>query len=311
VEVEQVLRPKPKSNEVLIRVRASTVASGDVRARSLRVPRGFGVFARPIFGFFGPRQRVLGTELSGTVDAVGSAVTKFKIGDRVFAFPGFSMGCHAEYRTMPEDGRIRHIPTGFTFEEAAALSFGGITALAYLQSGNLSRGEKLLVVGASGTVGSAAVQIAKRFEAEVTGVTSSPNVELVRTLGADYVIDYTRGDYLASGDTYDVVFDTVGAGDFAKYERALGKQGRLLLGSGSVPELMTGAWASMAGKHKVVVGPGKERPENMDLLKSMADEGSYKPLIDRSFPLERIAEAHAYVDTGRKRGSVVIAIGQS
>jgi NADPH:quinone reductase-like Zn-dependent oxidoreductase len=167
VHIESVPKPAIKANEVLVRIRASTVSSGDVRARSLRFPRGFGIFGRPVFGFFGPRKPILGTELSGEIEAVGSAVTRLKVGDAVFAFPGFDMGCHAEYRTMPEGGRIRLLPSGFTFEEAAALSFGGFTALAHLRhGGKLARGEKVLIIGASGAVGSAAIQIARHIGAD-------------------------------------------------------------------------------------------------------------------------------------------------
>jgi NADPH:quinone reductase-like Zn-dependent oxidoreductase len=309
VKIERVPKPTPKSNEVLVRIRASTVSSGDVRARSLRVPPGFGIFARPVFGIVGPRRPILGTELAGEIEAVGDDVNTFKIGDAVFAYPGFGMGAHAEYRTMPHNGRIRPIPKGFSFDEAAALCFGGMTALAHLvHGGRIARGEKVLVIGASGAVGSAAVQIAKYIGAEVSGVTSTTNVERVRALGADHVIDYTQGDYLTGGQTYDVIYDTVGATDFAACRPALRTEGRLVLGAGSLPQVLRGTWVSLTGTHRVIGGPAKEYPGDMDVLREAAEAGHVKPLIDRSFPLEHIVEAHSHVDTGRKRGSVVITI---
>jgi NADPH:quinone reductase-like Zn-dependent oxidoreductase len=201
------------------------------------------------------------------------------------------------------------MPKGFTFEEAAALSFGGNTALSQLHHGaKVARGDKVLIIGASGAVGSAAVQIAKHFGAEVTGVTSTRNVECVRAIGADLVIDYTRGDYLARGDTYDVIYDTVGATDFRACERAMGQKARLVLASGSLPQILGSAWASMTTQHKLIAGPAKERAEHLGFLRELAEAGQLKPLIDRTFSLERIVEAHAYVDTGRKRGSVIITV---
>jgi NADPH:quinone reductase-like Zn-dependent oxidoreductase len=309
VRIERVPKPGLERGEVLIRISATTVSSGDVRARSLRVPRGFGVFARPVFGMLGPRKPILGTELSGEIEAVGAGVTNFKVGDRVFAFPGFDMGCHAEYRTMPENGRISLLPPGYNFEEAAALSFGGFTAIAHLRHGaHLAPGEKLLVIGASGAVGSAAVQIAKHIGAHVTGVTSTVNVERVRGIGADEVCDYTQGDYLNHGPTYDVIYDTVGATDFAHCQRSLGDRGRLVLGAGSLPQLLSSTWGSLTTKHKVIAGPARNPAADMAFLKEVAERGPRKPMIDRSFPLDQIVDAHAYVDTGRKRGSVIITV---
>jgi NADPH:quinone reductase-like Zn-dependent oxidoreductase len=309
VRIERVPKPAPKANEVLIRIRASTVASGDVRARSLNVPRGFGIFARPVFGMFKPRKPILGTELAGEIEAVGSAVTQYQIGDRVFAFPGFDMGSHAEYRTMPEAGRLQPMPNGFSFEQAAAIAFGGTTALCHLRDGKIARGEKVLIIGASGAVGSAAVQIAKHLGAEVTGVSSTDNIARVRALGADHAIDYTQGDYLARGDKYDVIYDTVGATDFAACKPALHDEGRLVLAAGTLPQALGGAWVSMTTRNKVVAGAARVRVEDIRLLKELAEAGQYKPLIDRAFPLEQIVEAHTYVDTGRKRGSVVVTMG--
>lgn len=309
VRVEEVPRPIPRANEILVKVRASTVASADARVRSLRVPAGFGIFARPAFGFFGPRQPILGTELAGEVEAVGSAVRRYAVGDAVFAFLGVSMGAHAEYRAVPEEGCVALLPEGFSFEEAAALSFGGTTALTHLRDGaKVAPGERVLVVGASGAVGSAAVQIAKHLGAVVTGVTSTANVDRVRALGADHVIDYTRGGYLDGSTTYDVIYDTVGVHDHAACKAALTERGRLILAAASLPQILAGVWASMTTKHKVIAGPARENAEDVRFLRDAALQGKIRPLIDETFPLDRIVEAHARVDSGRKRGSVVVTM---
>ena len=309
VHIEELARPEPKANEVLIKIKASTVSSADCRARSLKVPAGFGLFARPVFGLFGPRKVILGTELAGVIEAVGNGVRKFKVGDAVFAFPGFDMGGHAEYRTLPEDGRLVLMPEGVSFEEAAALSFGGTTALYFLRDrAKCKPGDDVLIIGASGAVGSAAVQLAKHFGAKVTGVTSTPNMERVSQLGADRVIDYTKTRFLDGAEKYDIVFDTVGSTSFPACEAALKEDGRLLLCAASLPQILESGWASRGSKKRVVVGNAPERVEDLHYLKELVQKGQFRPLIDRSYPLEQIADAHAYVDAGRKRGSVVITM---
>ncbi len=296
-------KPVPKPNEVLVRIHATSVSSADWRMRSLTVPPGFGPFARPAFGMLRPRRRVLGSELAGVVEAVGRAVSRFRVGDRVFAFPGFGLGCHADYRTMAEDGAIAAIPAGLSFAEASALCFGGTTALHFLRDkGKLAAGEAVLVVGASGAVGSAAVQLARHLGARVTGVCSAANAELVRTLGAERVIDYTHEDPLS--EQHDVIFDGVGAVDNAGLERALKPQGRALLVAAGLPQIL-GAWLRA---RKVVVGPAPERAEHVRELAALAAAGAFRPVIDATYPLARIVEAHARVDSGRKRGSVVVTM---
>lgn len=217
----------PRDNEVLIKTYATTVTSGDWRARSLNVPVGFGLIARLFFGVSKPRQPVLGTEPAGEIESIGKDVSKFKVGDQVFAFGGAGMGCHAEYKCMPEDGTVALKPTNLTYEEAAALSFGGTTALDFFRRGRLQSGERVLVNGASGGVGTAAVQLAKHFGAHVTGVCSTANVELVRSLGAIHVIDYTKEDFTDSGGTYDIIVDTVGTAPFSRSKDSLKEGGRL------------------------------------------------------------------------------------
>ncbi|MDB5538513.1 MAG: NAD(P)-dependent alcohol dehydrogenase [Devosia sp.] len=311
VSLAEVPKPVPKDNEVLIRIYASTVTTGDWRARSLDLPAGFGFMGRLVFGVFGPRQPILGTELAGEIEAVGRAVTRFKTGDQVFAFPGGKYGGHAEYRTMPEDGMIALKPANLSFEEAAALSFGGTTALAFLRDlAGIKAGDKVLVVGASGGVGTAAVQIARSFGAIVTGVTSTSNLELVRSIGADNVIDYTKEDFSQSGDSWDIILDTTGTAPFARSERVLKPGGRLLVVLGSLAQAMgIGRPAKASGKTVIAAVP-KITVEHMQFLAKLAEAGRFKPVIDRGYPLENAAEAHAYVDTGRKRGNVVLTVRQ-
>lgn len=311
VEVKEVERPIIKHDEVLIRIRATTVSSADWRVRSLDMPVGFGLLARPIVGFFGPRKPILGSELAGDIEAIGKDVTKFKIGDAVFAFPGFSLGCHAEYRAMPEDGPIALKPASLSYEEAAALSFGGTTALDFLKTkGNIQRGEKVLVIGASGTVGSAAVQLAKHFGAEVTGVCSAANLELVTSIGADKVIDYSKQDFTRNGEAYDIILSAAGAASFSRCKNSLKENGRLLLVLSGLPEMAQIPWATLTSSKRVFAGPAAESVRDILFVKELAETGAFKPVIDRSYPIERIVEAHAYVDTGRKKGSVVITVGR-
>jgi NADPH:quinone reductase-like Zn-dependent oxidoreductase len=308
VRIEEVERPEPKNDEVLIRILASTVSSGDWRIRSLTVPRGMGVMVRAVFGFTRPRQPILGTELCGEIAAVGSDVTDFKPGDVVVAFPSFPNGCHAEYRTVKASDRIVPKPERLSVEEAAAMCFGGATALDFLRDrAKLKAGEHLLVIGASGALGSAAVQLAKHFGAHVTGVCSLANVDLVRSLGADRVIDYTREDYRRAGETYDVIFDAVGEASFKTHEALLKPGGRLLLLAAGLPEMLGAVGRKRDGK-RVFVGPSSNTREQLEYLSTLAEAGAYRPVIDQVFPFARIADAHARVDSGRKRGSVVVTI---
>jgi NADPH:quinone reductase-like Zn-dependent oxidoreductase len=308
LEMKEVAKPTPKNNEVLIKTHATTVTSGDWRARSLDMPVGFGPIARLVFGVLRPRQPILGTELAGEVESVGRDVSKFKVGDQVFAFGGAGMGCYVEYKCMPEDGAVALKPANLTYDEAAAMSFGGTTALHFFRRGKLQRGERVLVNGASGGVGTAAVQLAKHFGAEVTGVCSAANVELVRSLGANHVIDYTKDDFTENGETYDVIVDTVGTAPFSRSKGSLRERGRLLLVLGGLPDMLQSPWASMTSSKKVIAGPAPGRAEDLRFLAELAKAGEFKPVIDRRYPFERIAEAHRYVDKGHKKGNVVITL---
>jgi NADPH:quinone reductase-like Zn-dependent oxidoreductase len=307
LQLKEVPSPTPRDNEVLIEVRATTATSGDARLRAMNLPAGFGLMGRLAFGVFAPRRRILGVELSGVIAATGKKVTRWQVGAAVFAMTG-SMGCYAELRALPEDGAIARKPANLTFEEAAALSFGGTTALDFFRRGKLAKGERLLVNGASGAVGTAAVQIARELGAHVTGVCSTANLELVRSLGADAVIDYTQDDFTSHGERYDVIMDTVGTAPFARSKGSLRPGGRLLLVLAGLPDTLGALLASMATDKKVVAGPAGERVEDLRVLADLAEQGKYRPVIDRIYPLARMAEAHALVDSGRKRGNVVVTV---
>jgi len=308
LELMEVEKPTPKDNEVLIEIHATTVTSGDWRARSLNVPTGFGLISRLILGVSRPRQPILGTELAGEVESVGKDVRRFNIGDQVFAYSGAGMGCYAEYKCMPEDGSVALKPTNLTYDEAAALSFGGTKALHFFRKANLQKGEKVLVNGASGGVGTAAVQLAKHFGADVTGVCSTANVQLVESLDATHVIDYTKEDFTQNGETYDVIVDTVGTAPFSRSRGSLKEGGRLLLVSGGLPDMLRTPWVSMTSSKKVIHGVAPGRAEELDFLAKLAEAGEFRPVIGRRYPFEQIVEAHRYVDTGHKRGNVVMTL---
>lgn len=308
VSVQEVPTPTPKDDEIRIKVRASTVSTGDWRARSLEMPPGFGPFGRLFFGITGPRQPILGTELSGVVDAVGRAVSSFVPGDEVVVFADTAMGGHAEYRCIAASGLVVPKPPTLSFEQAAALSFGGMTMLGFYQRGKLAVGERVLVNGASGAVGSAAVQLARYFGAEVTAVCGPSNVELVRSIGADHVIDYTAEDFSANGQTYDVIVDTVGSAPYSRAKRSLSARGRLLVVLGGFLELLQAPFVGATSSHRVIAGPSPARVHDLRRLAEVAASGAFTPVIDQVFPLERIVDAHRRVDSGRKRGSVVVTL---
>ena len=304
VEIAEVPRPEAGLEQVLVRVRATTVTAGDARLRSANVPRGFGLLLRLGFGISGPRSPILGMELSGEVAAVGASVTRFKPGDRVFAA---RMGCHAEYVAVREDA-VAPLPANMTFEQAAPLTFGGLTALFFLRDkARVQPRERVLINGASGAVGTAAVQLARHFGATVTGVCSAANAELVRTLGADSVIDYRVEDFTQARMAYDVIFDAVGNCRFEHCRHALAPGGRLLLVVATLGQML-GAMLPSRGGRKVLMGVASSSTADLLFLRDLAESGAFKPVIDHTYPFARIAEAHAYVDTGRKRGNVVILL---
>ena len=312
VVLADVPMPSPKADEVLIRIHATTVSTADWRARSLAMPAGFGLMGRPFFGMFGPRQPILGTELAGEIVATGKAVTRFKVGDQVFAFTGAKYGCHAEYRVMPQDGLIMHKPANLSFEEAAALSFGGTVALYFLKAkAGIKTGDSVLIIGASGCIGTAAVQIAKHFGANVTGVCSTANLGLVRRIGADAVIDYTAQDLAAINQTYDIILDTTGTAPYARCGHLLKPGGRLLIAHGTLATVLGIGGPGRSSGHTSIAEVVKVTIADLRQLADLAAAGAFRPVIDSAYPLENAAEAHAYVGQGRKRGSVVLSVGST
>lgn len=311
LQLKEIGKPTPRDNEVLIRTHATTVTAGDCRVRSLRMPAGFGLISRLVLGVSGPRQPILGSELAGKVESVGKDVNKFKVGDEVFAFTGARLGCHAEYKCMPQDGAVALKPANLSFDQAAAMSSGGTTALSFLRRAKIQSGEKVVVIGASGGVGTAAVQLAKHFGAEVTGVCSTANLELVRSLGADHVIDYTKQDFREDGETYDIIVDTAGTAPFSRIKASLRERGRLLRVLSGLPDILGVPWVSMTSGKKVIAGPASWQAEDLRFLAKLSEAGEFKPVIDRRYPFEQIVEAHRYVDTGHKKGNVIITPGIS
>lgn len=308
LQLKEMDKPVPRDDEILIRVHATSVTSADCRVRSLNAPTGFGLIMRLVLGVKGPRQAVLGSELAGMVESVGKNVRKFQVGDLVFAFSDFAMGCYAEYKCMPENGAVVPKPSRLTIEQAAAMSFGGTTALQFLRKAKLASGEKVLINGASGAVGTAAIQLAKHFGAEVTAVCGAANRELVRSLGADHVIDYASEDFTKNGHTYDVIADTVGTAPYSRSKCSLKENGRLLLVLASLPDMLPIPWVSMTSNKKIFAAPATGCADDLRFLADLAEKGQFTPVIDRRFPFEQIAEAHRYVDTGRKKGNVVITL---
>jgi NADPH:quinone reductase-like Zn-dependent oxidoreductase len=312
--LKEVPKPVPGDHEVLVRIRATTVTAGDWRVRSLELPKGFKLISRLMLGFSRPRQPILGSELSGEIEATGGAVTRFRVGDEVFGFTGTRLGCHAEYRCLPEEGNGRKDeavalkPACLGFEEAAALSFGGTTALSFLRKAKLQRGESVLVVGASGAVGSAAVQLARHLGARVTGVCSGANLEWVRALGAEQVIDYTNADFTRSGERYDVIVDTTGTAPFSRCKGSLAEGGRLLVVLGSLAEMLQTPWVSLTTTKRVIGGVAKWSVEDLRLLATLAEAGQFRPVIDRRYRFEDMVEAHRHVDAGHKRGNIVVTV---
>jgi NADPH:quinone reductase-like Zn-dependent oxidoreductase len=308
LKLEEVEKPTPRDNEVLVRIYATTVTVADFRSRSFTVPLSFWLPARITLGFRKPKKAILGVEFAGEIESVGKDVKRFKKGDQVFAATLLSYGAYAEYKCLPEDAAISMKPSNTTYEEAAALPIGARTALHYLRKANIQRGQKVLVYGASGSVGTYAVQLAKYFGAEVTGVCSTTNLELVRSLGADQVIDYTAEDFSSKGEMYDVIFEAVDKSSFSACMRSLKKKGIYLNVTVPLPGIRM-LWTKMTSSKKLILGENPpERAEDLTFLKELVEAGKLKPVIDRRYLMEQMVEAHRYVDKGHKKGNVVITV---
>ena len=304
--IVDIPKPTPKTDELLIRIYASTVSTADWRMRSLHMPSGFRLFARLAFGLQKLRKPILGCEFSGEVAAIGSEVTSFRVGDVVVAYLGLDLGCHAQYKCIKANGAVAMKPKNLSDEQAASLFFGGATMLDFYRRAKLARGERVLVNGATGTVGGAAVQLAKHFGAHVTAVCRSSNFDLVQSLGADQVIDYTKHDFPKLNQQFDVIVDTVGNAPFERSDKVLVKGGRLLLILAHLPDMLKAPWQSMVSGKKVLFAPAAERPEYVDQLCAIAQAGKFIPHIDSIYSFEQFVDAHRRVDSGHKRGSVVV-----
>lgn len=317
LQLKEVTKPAPKDNEILIRVYATSVNYGDLVARNFKeisprefnMPFIFWLLAKISFGLRKPKITRLGSELAGEVEAVGKDVKRFKKGDQVFGYPGQSFGAYAEYLCLPENGVLAIKPVNMTYEEAAVVPYGAIMALNLLRKVNVHSGQKVLINGASGGIGSAAVQIAKYFGAEVTGICGTPRLEFVKSLGADKVIDYTKEDFTQNGETYDLIFDILGKSSFSCCKSSLKPNGILLFASFKMKQLFQMLWTSMTSSSRRVIcaiAPGST--EDLLSVKELIEAGKIKAVIDRCYPLEQIAEAHSYVEKGHKKGNVVITL---
>jgi len=314
LQLQEVAKPIPKDDEVLIRVHATTVTAGDCEMRSLKLPL---YFALPMRAYAGPsrpkRIQIMGQELAGAVEAVGKDVTAFRPGDRVFGTTGFGMGAYAEYACLPAgaaeiEGTLAIMPANMTYEQAAAVALGGLEALHFLRQARIQPGQQVLINGAGGSIGVMAVQLAKYYGAEVTAVDSGEKVAMLRTIGADHVVDYQQEDFTRRGQTYDVIFDVAGTSPFSASLRSLKPGGRYLLANPGLAERIRAPWSSSRSGKRVVIGAASHKTEDLVFLRDRIEEGRIRAVIDRQYPLAQIAEAHRYVETGRKQGSVVITM---
>ena len=311
-------KPAPKEGEVSIRVYATSVAYGDTLARNFGALTArqfnmlglFWFFAKFAFGWKKPKVHRLGSEFSGVIDAVGAGVTAYRPGDQVFGYLGERMGGYAEYVCMKASGALALKPSSMTHEQAAVAPMGAMTALALLKKVNVQRGQRVLVLGASGGIGAAAVQLAKHFGAEVTGVCGTRRLDFVKALGADHVIDYSREDFTGNGQTYDVILDVLGKSSFARCKGSLTPKGRYLLASFKTKQLLQMVWTSLMGGQRVICVLAPESPADLREVRELIERGALRSIIDRTFPLEHAAQAHRYVESGEKQGQVAITVAR-
>jgi NADPH:quinone reductase-like Zn-dependent oxidoreductase len=319
LQLKEIEKPDPKDNEILIKIHATSVNVGDLWARNFKaftpskfsMPFPFWLPARLYFGWAKPKINILGNEFAGEIETVGRDVTRFKKGDPVFGYRAQRMGANAEYLCMPENGLVEIKPSNMTYEEAATVPGGALTALSLLRKANIQPGQKVLINGASGGIGSAALQLAKYYGAEVTGVCGTPRLEFVKALGADHVLDYTKEDFTQNGETYDLILDTMNKSSFSKCRDSLKPNGIYQLASFKMKQVFQMLWTSIRGGKKVICALSSESLEDLAFIKGLIESGKIRSVIDKAYPLERTADAHRYIEAGNKRGSVVILIGQS
>ncbi len=319
LQLQEVEKPTPKEDEVLIRIYATSVNFGDIAARNFGnishrdffMPLPFWLIGKIQFGISKPKNTILGNELAGEVEAVGKDVTSFKQGDQVFGYPSNKMRAYAEYRCMPEDGLVGMKPANMTYEEAAVVPYGALMALDLLRKVNIQSGQKVLINGASGGIGSAVLQLAKHYGAEVTGVCSTSRLEFVKSLGADKVIDYTNEDFTQNGEMYDLILDVLGKSSFSNCRGSLKPNGSYVMTSFKMRDVVDMLRTSVRGTKKAICAILVAKPEDLVRTKELIEAGQLKAVIDKSFPLEQTAEAHRYVETGHKKGNVVITVEHS
>jgi NADPH:quinone reductase-like Zn-dependent oxidoreductase len=308
LQLKEVDKPVPKDNEVLVRIHATTVFAGDCELRGLKFPIFLQLLMRIGFGIRRPRKKILGQELAGEIEAVGKDVKRYKKGDQVFGTPGFGLGAYAEYKCLPEEGMVAIKPANASYEEAATVPVGGLEALHHLRKADIRKGQKALINGAGGSIGTFAVQLAKHFGAEVTVVDSTGKLDMLRSIGADHVIDYTKEDFTKSGEAYEVIFDVVGKSPFSRCEGSLKEKGIYVSANPGMSQMLRGSRTLKKGSKKAIFETPEHKAEDLIFLKELIEAGKIKPVIDRTYPLEQIVKAHRYVDKGRKKGNVVITV---
>jgi len=316
LELKEVEKPAPKARELLIRVYATPVSYGDILARNFKAvsPRKFSMPmplwlpTRLLLGFSRPKRNILGSAFAGEIEATGKDVKLFKAGDKVFGYRAMNFGANAEYLCMPETGVVTIKPSNMTYEEAATVPYGSTTALNLLRKLNIQSGQKVLINGASGSIGSYAVQLDKYYGAEVTGVCGSPRVDFVKSLGADMVIDYTREDFTENGETYDLIMDILGKSSFSRCKNSLKHNGKFLAVSFKMKQIVQMLWTSLTGGRKVICALSPDRAADLILIRELIEAGKIKSIIDKRFPLAQTAEAHRYVENGHNKGTVVITV---
>jgi len=312
LELREVEKPIPKDNEVLIKIYATTVTAGDCEMRNLKLPLLYQLMLRMGFGFTKPRAKIPGTELAGEIEVVGKDVKQFKEGDQVFGAAGMRFGTNAEYISLPAkpgemEGGVAIMPNNMTYEEAATVPFGGRDSLHFLRLGNIQSGQKILINGAGGSIGTFAIQLAKYNGAEVTAVDSTAKLDMLRSIGADHVIDYTKEDFTKNGQVYDVIFDVIGKVSFSRNKKSIKQNGTYLLAN-PVSQMLSALWTRMTSDYSVIMQTASGTIADLIYLRELIEDGKIKTVIDRTYPLDQIVEAHRYVEGGGKLGNVVITI---